>query len=497
MKRYSILYISLIVSCLAHSQQPVNREDVRTYRHRQKEEIARFRQDRQEELVHYRDSVNAAFAGYLEEAWKSFDMLRQERAFKPMPEPPVYRPDTPQPQPEPEKLPVIGEPKPPASIPAEDRQPFEPPQSPSDVSEPALKTDFLGTRITLNRLLPAVKPLSGISEKDVAACWISLSKSNHRVWTNEILRIKADLKLNDWGLYLLINKLFEACFPERDKNEQVIFSIFTLNQMGYRAKIGRNGNELIPLVAFRQEVVNCSYLVSGDNTSVKYWALHPQRKVFSSVRICPADYADAINFLDMEVSVSPRLTVAADTRNLPVGDKSFALRYNKNIVDFYADYPCVDFRVYAEAALDETLQESIESQIAPHIAGKSQEEAVNFLLHFVQHAFKYKTDAEQFGYEKWFFAEETVASPYSDCEDRAVFFTQLVRRLLDMPVVLVHYPGVHLATAVKFDNPHTAGDYLSVDGAKYLICDPTYSNAKLGMSMPELRNVPVEVFKLQ
>ena len=66
-----------------------------------------------------------------------------------------------------------------------------------------------------------------------------------------------------------------------------------------------------------------------------------------------------------------------------------------------------------------------------------------------------------------------------------------------MEVVLVYYPGRHLATAVRFDNPDTTGDYLNVDGKKFLICDPTYIGATLGMGMPQLRQVPIEVIRLK
>ena len=69
--------------------------------------------------------------------------------------------------------------------------------------------------------------------------------------------------------------------------------------------------------------------------------------------------------------------------------------------------------------------------------------------------------------------------------------------MLHLPVVLIHYPNIHLATAVKFSNPATKGYYFIIDGEKYLICDPTYINAKLGMAMPNLRNVPAEILKLK
>jgi hypothetical protein len=153
----------------------------------------------------------------------------------------------------------------------------------------------------------------------------------------------------------------------------------------------------------------------------------------------------------------------------------------------------VDFAVYAAAPLDKGMLESLREELSPQITGKSQEESVNFLLHFVQNAFSYKTDDEQFDYEKWNFAEETLLSKFSDCDDRAIFFAQLIRNLLGMDVVLAHYPGHHLATAVKFDNPQTAGSYVNINNTKYLICDPTYINADLGMTMPQLRDIPIEV----
>jgi hypothetical protein len=66
-----------------------------------------------------------------------------------------------------------------------------------------------------------------------------------------------------------------------------------------------------------------------------------------------------------------------------------------------------------------------------------------------------------------------------------------------MDVVLLHYPGRHLATAVKFDNPQTTGSYVNLNNTKYLICDPTYINADFGMAMPQLRDVAIEVIPVK
>lgn len=64
---------------------------------------------------------------------------------------------------------------------------------------------------------------------------------------------------------------------------------------------------------------------------------------------------------------------------------------------------------------------------------------------------KVLTRKDQFGREKYFFAEETLFYPLSDCEDRAIFFAILIRNLLGLDVIGLDYPG-HIATAVHFSN---------------------------------------------
>lgn len=469
--------------------------DFETYKQQQLAAFTDYKQQEEDDFKHYRDSVNQAFAAFLEEKWKSFDLQRPKPPIEtPIPEPPEYDPKAPQPKPievPADKTPVTVTPSPPQPKPLPQ---FVPPARPEEYPVRAV---FFGTDIRLKAFPASNLRLSGASEKDIAAYWLGLSKQPHYDWMNEALRIKEELLLNDWGLYQLLNQLFNVYFPQGTRNEQVVFSIFMLNQMGCRAKIGRDSSELIPLLAFQNEIYNCAYFPDVDNSSVKYWVINPTRKRLSSIQSCRANYADAKINLDLSLPVAPLFAADSKAKPLTVGENTYTLNYDKNAVDFYTDYPCTHFSVYAEAALDETLWESIRAEIAPVIKNKSQEEAVNWLLHFVQKAFKYKTDDDQFGYEKWFFAEETIASSFSDCEDRSILFAQLVRRLLGMPVVLVHYPGAHLATAVKFSNPETTGDYLMVDGAKYLICDPTYINANLGMAMPSLKKKEVEIIKLK
>jgi hypothetical protein len=179
-----------------------------------------------------------------------------------------------------------------------------------------------------------------------------------------------------------------------------------------------------------------------------------------------------------------------------------AIQQNKNLVDFYNHYPSsyindniyTRWAVYANTPLDPTMAEALYPSLRSAIAGLSQRDAVNRLLHFVQTAFAYEYDEKVWGGDRAFFAEETLYYPYADCEDRAVLFSRLVRDLCGLEVVLLYYPG-HLAAAVQFTED-VAGDYLLYDHRRYVVCDPTYIGAPVGRTMPGMNNQEAQVILL-
>ncbi len=67
--------------------------------------------------------------------------------------------------------------------------------------------------------------------------------------------------------------------------------------------------------------------------------------------------------------------------------------------------------------------------------------------------------------------------------------------MLGLDIVLLNYPG-HLATAVYFGTEEVYGDYLQIDGRRYIVCDPTYINADIGQAMPQYKQTTAKVIKL-
>lgn len=131
------------------------------------------------------------------------------------------------------------------------------------------------------------------------------------------------------------------------------------------------------------------------------------------------------------------------------------------------------------------LENSLKASFKPLLKDKSQSEAIDLVLNFVQNAFKYRVDERQFNMEKVMFPSETIFYPYSDCEDRAILFTYMVKTLLDIDVIGVKYPN-HMATAVDIQEK-IEGEYIKSKGVSYALADPTYINARIGMSMPQFR----------
>ena len=201
--------------------------------------------------------------------------------------------------------------------------------------------------------------------------------------------------------------------------------------------------------------------------------------------------------MQMEIDQLPLLdNNNSDMRNLNSMSYSIKVKssINKNLLDFMKEYPrtydgkdhLTHWAYYANTPASKEMQQQIYPQLKERLQNANELTAVNMLLNWAQTSFDYEIDEKVWGYERAFFAEETLFYPFSDCEDRAILFSHLVRDLVGLDVVLVHYPG-HLAAAVCF-NEDVKGDYLMLGERKFVISDPCYIRARVGSTMPGMDN---------
>jgi hypothetical protein len=302
------------------------------------------------------------------------------------------------------------------------------------------------------------------------------------------------LKLCDWGYLDMLKTLSEKFFG-KSGNEAVLMQMFILVQSGYKVRIARTGERLTLLVPFVQTAIVYEYSYIPID-GVKYYVTDKSLKG-STFHVLDREFPGE-RLASLQIS-QPRLNVdavpAKTFTSAGYPDLRVTVSTNRNLIDFYNNYPVSsEWDVYVRASVGELLKRDLYPALRQKISGKNEQDAVNILLNFVQTAFEYQTDPQQFGYERPLFADETFYYPYSDCEDRSILFAVLVKDLLHLDVVLLNYPG-HLATAVRF-NETVKGDYINIDNNVYIICDPTYINAKTGNAMPQYKTAEATVIRI-
>ncbi len=353
------------------------------------------------------------------------------------------------------------------------------------------KIAYGGLAFYLNNSLNRKCSLNGLNENAIADAYEALCNSDYKPLLADCAQIRKDLRLNDWGVFTLVRQVADTYCGTA--NESIVMQQFLLNEMGYKARMARKATEdkMMLFVATDCSIYAHPYItlngqnyynLSGNNEQCQFY-------------MCQKDSPKAKNSVGMQLKEAPLFpgTVVSSTHQAKGSAARVTVDVPKALIYFYKDYPQCDYSVYFNAPVNAAMENRILSSLAPLVQGRNEADAANILINFVQTAFQYQTDGQQFGYEKPFFVEELFYYPYSDCEDRAMLFSYLVRKLLGLDVVLLDYPE-HIATAVRF-NGNVSGDYLMVNGRKYIVCDPTYIGASIGMTMPRYKTVSAKVLK--
>jgi len=347
-----------------------------------------------------------------------------------------------------------------------------------------LYTNFFGTDLEIHYDTSILLLMKGDVNKDkIAKSWDKLAKSKYEVTIKELRLISETLILNDWAKYLLVKQVSERIFP--DDNEAKLFSWFALLKMGYDAHISFQQHKVVLLLPVNGSLYNTVYYTLNNK---KYYAIdHYAQGKIGPVLSYENSYEDAEAGIDFSITQLPLFSQKKINKHfvfrLDNASKTVPLSYNENLLKFFQSYPQVSYKSYFSSPESILLAESIRTSFEPLIIGKSQREALDIILSFVQNAFSYKVDNDQFHAEKVMFPSETLFYPYSDCEDRAILFSYMVKTLLAIDIVGVIYPN-HMATAVHV-NKMLKDEYISVGKQKYIVADPTYINARTGMSMPQ------------
>ena len=319
------------------------------------------------------------------------------------------------------------------------------------------------------------------------------------VMKNEILqdcqRLKQQYNLCDWAYLKMIDRFSQTCLGQTNNAVLLMYSL--LGQSGYSVLLINDGEHLrlgyhTNVVVYKKEY----FTIEG-----KRFYLYGDPLAQKTAKALP--FHSAGKPVDLWTVGNQRLPIQLSAPRSVKSHKnpafSFTFSINKNLIDFYNDYPSFGkeddmmarWEFVANLPLESRLQNTLVKEMKEKVKGMSQKDAVQQLLWWTQggadaNCFKYGYDNEIWGYDRVFFAEETLFYPFNDTEDRAILFSRLVRDIVGLDVLLIYYPG-HLATAVCFTDAVVEGDSLTNQGKRFVVCDPTYIGSTVGMTMPDMK----------
>ncbi|MFT6260420.1 MAG: hypothetical protein ACJAYK_000709 [Crocinitomicaceae bacterium] len=454
----------------------------------------------QQEFQDYMDANDKEFVGFLKQQWKQVELKK-----------PIVLDTTPKPielpkaeLPEPTQKPVISNAPEPIVVIKPDLEiapilkpkPIFPPRPPAISNMPKAERvnfDFIGHQLSMPKVKSnSLKFKQKPNSKSIAKHWEVMAKLNHKPLLNAVKSYQDSLNLNDWAVALLAFEYSKA-LGLRDTNSQQLFTWFLLVKSGYDARLAYNHSAFL-LMPSAQSLFGVTYFTLDRK---KYYAVSLDGKqVNAGQAFTYAGKHDSanksINFSGTS-EINPSNHIKSKQLSFDFDGEKHLIRlsYDFALVEFSNTLPQLGIEYYPQQGLPQATSQQLLKQLRPLVKDKTEFEAVNLILRFVQTAFSYKTDGQQFQQENYLLPIETLHYPYSDCEDRASLFSWLVESLLGLDAVLLDYPG-HIAAAIHFTET-PAGDQLSYQGRTYTVTDPTFINARAGMAMPQFKNTKPKI----
>lgn len=455
-----------------------------------------FKQQAEYKYKNFRDEANQLYAEFIKQAWKQYKTLPAVPKPKDEATPPVVLPDDDREKPintRPVPIEEVVEPPKPEPQPV----PVEPIKEQSkDDREVTFNVFGTACDVRFNDKMRFTLGSGGLDA--ISEAWAQMSADG--ICNNAIrdcLELRIRLGLSDWAYLNMLKNYAEAVYGQSD--EAVLLMAYIYCQSGYSMRLGMNSGCLFMLYASKHNVYGIPYMqIDGMN-------FYPFDDKAEDASVCNAFFPGEKPLsllITTEQDFSYDATAERELKAKAFTDMDVKVSVNKNLIDFYNTYPTSEidgnfmtrWAIYANTPMEKEVRKKLYPALRNRLNGLNEIESMQRLLNWVQTAFVYEYDDKVWGEDRAFFAEETLFYPYCDCEDRAILLTRLVRDLLGLDCILIYYPG-HLACAVNF-NSQVNGDYITLNGKRFTVCDPTYIGASVGLTMPDMDNKTAKVILL-
>ncbi|WP_245957652.1 hypothetical protein U0035_11900 [Niabella yanshanensis] len=328
----------------------------------------------------------------------------------------------------------------------------------------------------------------------------SLRADYNNVFTM-LANYRQNQKADDWLFYQLVRKTAEQISPKAENYlRYTLYKWYFMVHSGYGTMLSQNNGRLLFYIQCDENIYNIPYRLKGgkqyvclnyhdygSNIDFDKEPFHPVAlNLPAYTRIFSYKIARLPNFSESDyVDKKLQFTYNASEYN-------FKIKINPQIKNLFNNYPAVEYKDFINIPVSNATYQSLIQLIKKQLRGLNTKAGIDYIMHFTRYAFAFDADTQSYGSEKRLSPEQTLLSPYSDCEDRVGLFFFLVKEIYNLPMIVLAYPK-HVTIAVKFDKP--VGNTIEYNGAKYSVCEPTPQRMELriGELLPELKNAHFKV----
>lgn len=449
----------------------------------------------------FRNQKDAAFARLIATEWQNVNSVPAQTLTAASPKltaPPVVGPtDVPATSiPDLDAIPATEPQDARLSVPGFAADPLASLQAASGASSTALSlsVDIRGLSFEFSTAGLPFPEFAEVSEEWLAVTWSEWAKADTSavpLWRQVLQGCQASL-LSDWGCLLLAQEAATTIFPGADTRLANVFAWYALTKAEWGVQIGFSATQIFLLVPVDAELYGVPSVQLGDRDL--YVVAAPGEKVPDRLGLRTYGVPDDTRGRPLSL-LAPSMDIG---RSVGVREFGFSIdgqpagvkiAYNRSAVAWLDEMPQTEMSVLLAAPLSSRAMADLHAVLHPLLEPLSSDaERLNLLLRFVQVAFPYAVDQDQFGEERYLWPEETLHFPFSDCEDRVFLLAALVREFLGLESIALDYPG-HVALAVAWPSGAPAGDFIRWREQNYIVADPTYIGANAGMTMPHLSSV--------
>lgn len=319
--------------------------------------------------------------------------------------------------------------------------------------------------------------IKSFDEKSLGSDYVSLVNQFHQASQN--------FGLDDIGKVLLVNAFTKKAFAHRPQNFKTLITWYILYRDSMDVMLCYNKRKISLYGRLNITPYGIGYINKGGKVYTDLSFTLAQGSIGSVSEYRPKNYNRLPKrLIQLNTNKYPKINALKKSKAFSFTYKekkyNFSATINQSLILYLKDLPVVELgNLYVNYGFSQSLQKTLILGLKHAATNMDKREAMGFLLNFVQ-SIPYKTDDEQWGFERYSFAEETLFNAYADCEDKVILYATLVKQLLSVEsVALVYEKDEHVAIAMKLPN-NVASFSFTYKGNKYLSAEPTGDGFELG-----------------